>query len=300
MGQKVEHALLFTGGLGGSNVHERGLHVSRSRLLVSRVSQTVPVDYVPDLLNKVPDPRFREKSAPEMKVRPGGRNNLVAVWDLDGNLLAWDAVEGMYNGHNLHVDRDGNFYVVQTVGLPGKSLDGLAAGGPGVGRLGAGCLFKFRGLGGKFPLGKFYGTKDTRDEKTPPPADAMKLASGGAGSPAAVTGALWAYYGEIGQGNHQACLCMNLRDDLDGYARPWIMANHLYSVMVLDSNGNRIARIGRYGNVDDNDPKCAGIHFGWPRAVAVSDTAMYVHDGGNARILKAALSYAAEETVPVP
>jgi hypothetical protein len=69
--------------------------------------------------------------------------------------------------------------------------------------------------------------------------------------------------------------------------------------MVLDSNGNRIARLGRYGNADDNDPKYGGIQMCWPRAVCASDTAMYVTDYGNLRILKAALSYAAEETVAV-
>ena len=37
-----------------------------------------------------------------------------------------------------------------------------------------------------------------------------------------------------------------------------------------------------------------------PRAVAVSDSAVYVLDYDNRRILKAALTYAAEETVPVP
>jgi hypothetical protein len=65
--------------------------------------------------------------------------------------------------------------------------------------------------------------------------------------------------------------------------------------MVIDANGNRIARIGRYGNVDDE-----GIRIAWPRAVTASDRAMYVMDYGNRRILQAALSYHAEETVPVP
>jgi hypothetical protein len=56
-----------------------------------------------------------------------------------------------------------------------------------------------------------------------------------------------------------------------------------------------MARIGRYGNVDDQ-----GVRFAWIRTIAVSDTAVYAADPGNRRILKAALGYHEEETVPVP
>jgi hypothetical protein len=87
---------------------------------------------------------------------------------------------------------------------------------------------------------------------------------------------------------------------MDCWARIWVPSNQLCSVTVLDSNGNRVARIGRYGNVDDADPKCGRIHFAWMRSLCVSDTALYVADTANQRVLKAALSYAAEETVPLP
>jgi hypothetical protein len=91
---------------------------------------------------------------------------------------------------------------------------------------------------------------------------------------------------------------------MDYYARHWLPANYLYSIVVLDANANIIARLGRYGNVDDTeeDVKAGrdGLRFVWPRAVAVSDKALYVTDHNARRILKAALSYAAEETVPVP
>ncbi|MCX7806804.1 MAG: hypothetical protein N3A38_16705, partial [Planctomycetota bacterium] len=63
---------------------------------------------------------------------------------------------------------------------------------------------------------------------------------------------------------------------------------------------NRVVRIGRYGNVDDADPKFGRIHFAWMKAVGVSDRALYVTDIANRRILKAALNYAADETVPMP
>jgi hypothetical protein len=125
------------------------------------------------------------------------------------------------------------------------------------------------------------------DRDGSPPAGALKLKGGYA------TGALWAY--PVNTFPPRCCACRQERLSQDPWARLWIPANQLYSVMVLDSNGNRVARLGRYGNVDDE-----GLRFAWPKAVAASDTAVYVMDYGNRRVLKAALSYAAEETVPLP
>jgi len=75
-------------------------------------------------------------------------------------------------------------------------------------------------------------------------------------------------------------------------------------VVVLDTNGNRILRMGRYGNADSQGPESLvpdpDIGFAWVRAVAASDTALYAMDFGNKRIVKAALGYHAEEEVPVP
>ena len=82
-----------------------------------------------------------------------------------------------------------------------------------------------------------------------------------------------------------------------GMTRVFTEEGNSIPVTVIDANGNRMARIGRYGNVDDADPACGKIHFCWLRTVAASDTAMYAVDSGNRRILKAALSYAAEEEV---
>jgi hypothetical protein len=42
------------------------------------------------------------------------------------------------------------------------------------------------------------------------------------------------------------------------------------------------------------------MRFAWIKALTSSDTALYAVDNPNRRILKAALTYAANETVPVP
>jgi hypothetical protein len=91
---------------------------------------------------------------------------------------------------------------------------------------------------------------------------------------------------------------------MDYFARHWLPANHLYSIAVLDANANLIARVGRYGNADDtvNDVKAGGdgLRFVWPRAVAVSDSVLYVADQGNRRILKATIGYHAQAEVDLP
>jgi hypothetical protein len=154
-----------------------------------------------------------------------------------------------------------------------------------------GALVKFRSQGGKFPLNQGEAK--------------VKLSSGG-GKPFEVPGALWAYGGMCGQsGRTVDCQCHHLRHDMDFFARSFVPSTQLYSVTVLDSNMNRIARFGRYGNVDDGEAdlksgKGDGIRIAWMRAVAASDVALYVVDPSNRRILRAELSYAAEETVPVP
>jgi hypothetical protein len=218
----------------------------------------------------------------------------TAVWSPEGDLLTANAVEGRTGGGGTGMDRDGSLYIVQGGVLPAgqKALDGtphFPANDKVQG--GAGSLIKFRGQGGKYPLGRITWTGG------PAPDGAVKL------NGAYATGALWAYGGVTGQ-TRRGCNCNNQRFDLDPWARVWIPATHLFSVMVLDSNGNRIARLGRYGNVDDTEADLKankdGLRFAWLRAVAASDTALYVVDTANRRILKAALSYQAEETVAVP
>jgi hypothetical protein len=228
----------------------------------------------------------------------------IQVYSSDGRLLAANAAGEIRGGNGLGIDRERNIYSAFAFTMPfgqGK-LDGLAEDPPknmiSYWR-DNGSLVKLRGLGGKYPVGGVVPAKDD-------PA-ALKVYCGtyrgkhgeGARDDLAIAGGQWAYGGLTTQ-SFRGCSCGHARFYLDRSARVFVPTNHLFSIMVLDSNGNRIARFGRYGNVDDNDPKHNGLHFTWPRAVCASDTAMYVTDYGSMRILKAALSYAAEETVPAP
>jgi hypothetical protein len=214
----------------------------------------------------------------------------IGVWDSDGRRLTQTAVElpeGDWKMMDCFMDRDGSIYMGVGAGLlpEGIADDGLP------GHLGQNSIVKFRGQGGKYPLGKV-----AIDNKSAPPAGALKLKGGFA------TGALWAY--PVNTFPARCCACKQERPSLDPWARLWIPANHICSVWVIDSNGNRMARIGKYGNVDDTEADLKeerdGVRFCNVGTVTTSDTAMYALDEGNRRILKAALNFAAEETAPLP
>jgi len=271
---------LWTGVKGMSNTHQRGLYVSPRGFIVAGTNEI--------------DPAWAKKHGvttgkPRGKVLCG---NWAVVWNSDGKLLSADAAGGCIPGgsHGMAMDRDGNLYTQfsQTF-LPGqKCIDGIKnvplrkSGWRRWG--GVASVVKFRGLGGKYPLNVGPALKTMHNSQGPKPQD--------------IPGGLWAY---AGANQCAGCTCHNTRWTLDYWARTWIPAHHLYSIMVIDSNGNRVVRLGRYGNVDDTEKDREkdrdGLRFAWARAVAVSDTAIYVTDSANRRVLKAKLGYHAEETV---
>lgn len=230
------------------------------------------------------------------KKSPNGaeiRGNYNPVFDLDGKLLSANSVGETCYGQGVTMDRDGNIYTVFGGCMPEgvKDFDGCPGMVPANRQQGGfGCLIKFRGRGGQFPLDQ--GGK------------VIKLWRQNGGKAETNGGALWAYGGMCGQSSGD-CQCHHMRFDMDYYARAFIPSAQLFSVTVLDANMNRVARFGRYGNPDDTEAdiksgKGDGIRIAWMRAAAVSDAAVYVVDPANRRILRAGLSYAAEETVPVP
>jgi DNA-binding beta-propeller fold protein YncE len=127
--------------------------------------------------------------------------------------------------------------------------------------------------------------------------------------PGSVEGGKWAYFGcspmpYKGAGaTAGGCLCETARFDIDGHDRLYVPEAMRFSIAVLDANGNFICRFGSYGNLDSRgkgspvpEPE---IPFGWPMAVAVSDTAAYVGDHTNFRVMKVKLDYTAEKVLSV-
>jgi hypothetical protein len=110
------------------------------------------------------------------------------------------------------------------------------------------------------------------------------------------------------------CHCQaTSRFDLDYFARSFVPEVDRCSVLILDSNGNPVLRVGRCGNVDDGVPlvrdggppglqPLGGDEVGlfWANHVAThTDRRLFIADPGNARILSVKLDYHATERVPL-
>ena len=130
-----------------------------------------------------------------------------------------------------------------------------------------------------------------------------------------VENAEW-FYGGVGYAGFNAskagggCACWFSRFALDSFARSFAPEVNSYGIAVLDTNGNLILRIGRYGNVDDGKPL---VPSGPPNARSIggdevslfhacyvgthTDRRLFIADVGNSRLLSVKLDYHANETV---
>ncbi len=124
------------------------------------------------------------------------------------------------------------------------------------------------------------------------------------------------FYGGVGFGGKNSgngCACSNYRFALDYLDRVFAPELDLYSIAVLDSSGNLITRIGRYGNVDDGKPLIAAGGSPGPRSIggdevalfhgaylaADTDHRLYIADPGNDRVLSVKLGYHVSERTAV-
>jgi hypothetical protein len=114
-------------------------------------------------------------------------------------------------------------------------------------------------------------------------------------------------------GNSSCCVCRVPRFQVDRYGRLFYTNAVTCSVTVIDNAGNPILEFGAYGNFDsqfinralpsgrENKPTVAvpEFPFAWPTGAGASDTAIYVLDTYNKRILRADKTWAAEATAEV-
>ncbi|MCX7591944.1 MAG: hypothetical protein N2255_10000, partial [Kiritimatiellae bacterium] len=122
------------------------------------------------------------------------------------------------------------------------------------------------------------------------------------GNPIRVKGAKWIVPGvsvtpgwstpKRGPGTTISCLCESPCLDVDGFGRVYYPDAGRARIGVLDTAGNKICNIGRYGNPDSQD-----LAFWWPQAVAVDERRLYVGDRLNRRVVVARLEYTTEATV---
>ncbi len=194
----------------------------------------------------------------------------------------------------VRVDRQGNVYVLDHLKPVGKPVPEALAGKVSVKRhnrfvYNYGSLLKFRPEGGAV---RVLSKGPPRKRKLKPGQLRFTTAEGR--GDIVTDGALWSYYGvsmiqpALGRGNY--CNCWTPRFDIDDFARVFLPDQLRCRIVVLDSNGNVITTIGRYGNVDDRGP---GVPLADPRTVMVSRRAVYIGDMTNGRIARAKLRYRA-------
>lgn len=223
-----------------------------------------------------------------------------------GQIRRYEFITSDAGGGGVRVDRQGNVYTVSGV-YPANVKDvwPLASVLPDKAHVGkgtadftrqqTGSLVKFGAKGGHIikdingPLWLYYEGKPRTDHLAP------RVRTDG--------DVQWLFFGAAPCSGLQYCVCEQARFDLDGHDRLFVPEATRYSVAVLDTQGNFICRFGQYGNMDSRGPgspiATPEIPFAWPMCVAASDSAAYVGDFLNYRIVKVALKYQTEKSVPV-
>jgi hypothetical protein len=182
------------------------------------------------------------------QVYPGRSGKaLITVFDKHGKVVHEDALQGAQVIDGVRIDKDDNLYV-QVSGLP--LVNGKLPPQPNL----IGCTLmkagpkklRMRSKDGIVPLPKAQWPDR--------PPDFMRMNT----TPVWVDGADW-MYGDVGISGISTpvnnCHCQaNARFDLDYFARSFAIEVPKFRVAVLDTNGNVIARVGRYGNIEDGSP----------------------------------------------
>jgi hypothetical protein len=221
------------------------------------------------------------------------------VWDRYGKVAHRDAVPGINGAHGVAIDNRDDVYVMVAAA---RTRDGKRYFND------ATCtLMKFRPGRGRILSTRHTPVALTPDTRPNRPPDLAPFPG-----PAWVEGAEWLYGGVGWSGKKwEGCCCWNARFALDDFGRTFAPEIDRYKVAVLDTNGNLILQVGRYGNVDDGLPQVKEGGPPRPRSIggdevslfhapyvaSHTDRRLFVADPGNGRIVSVRLGYHAEAVV---
>ena len=284
--------------------HHGGMALSgRGHLVVSCYYTHDPTDRTQGLTvfkGKPYEPRIYPGRVPSS----GRGGAIIHIFDRHGQLIHEDAAPGLGDVNGVYIDEQDSIYVLSaaTRVLDGKRYFNDMTG----------TLIKFKPGRGRAVSRKRQHMPLPLPEGDYPRRD-PDLVSAPQGT-AWVEGAEW-MYGGVGWGGKNmgtGCACWNTRFAMDYFARSFGPEIDRYSVAVLDSCGNLILRVGRYGNVDDGkplearggppQPQALGageVGLFYPAYLAVdTDRRLFIADPGNARIVAVKLDYHTTRRVP--
>jgi hypothetical protein len=244
-----------------------------------------------------PEGEAEKKFKPEFYPgRPamGKMNNLIHIFDRYGKLVKIDAVPGLKDNYGIGLDQQNNIYMMN--GLTRVNEGKLYP------NIWTGTVMKFPMTGAKL---KYKGDNLTPiplslAEEPKRPFDLVSMWA---------ENAAW-YFGGVGfmgKNSGNGCACWNSRMAFDYLNRSFAPELERYSVAVLDSNGNLITRIGKYGNHDSSGAKSLKpvggdevtmVHGAY--LATMSDKFLYIADIANDRIVEVKLNYASNEYLSFP
>jgi hypothetical protein len=281
-----------------------------------------------------------------------GTGACLDVYGSDGKLKKGQLIAGMGSGDcGLGLDAAGNIYVGINVRPADKPLPADFAGQvPGSSwsywrkkrqtpwdriylnpyLFHMGSVFKFGPEGGKIygnqrrlvSGGREYPIASPGTELEKAPKGAIPFKTSCLRYDVRMVGAKWRCGGvgpipaaSDGPRGDPGCICMPSHLDADLWGRVYAPSAFHFSVEMLDSAGNRIARVGGYGNVDDGAraagtngerssvPGGAGataIHFAAPQACDYAGGRLFVSDSANKRVAVIRFDWAAAAEAPLP
>ena len=224
----------------------------------------------------------------------------VRVVDRDGTLVEQSALRvQLARVGGIVADREGNIYIGAQLAPRGRRIPEWARGKlptdgpehhPSIDYKQCGAVIKFPPTGGAIladPDGRYEAHLAWKKE-----------------GPVRLVNAQWFRRIGLHPVKHElGCYCETTRFDIDAYGRLFVPDVYRFCVVVLDANGNELARLGTYGNMDSRGPGSPvpepALTFGWPLTVECARDRLYVADLVNRRVVAAALPCALTKSCPI-
>mgnify|MGYP006284154861 CR=1 FL=1 len=230
------------------------------------------------------------------------RYHEIHVFNRHGKPVGMDIVgQGAPPGHGIQVDFNGDVYFLTTQNRRYGKRNFYPE---------SGTVIKFKRGRGRFITAGSRGLPLPLPAEQRPDVPPQLGTTPFRGEAYWVRDAEWMYPG-VGFGRTWNCYCWNARFTVDAFGRSFLPQFIRCQVAVLDTNGNLVMQIGRYGNVDDGKPLVTDQRFRTqtPRSIGGdevalmyanytgthSDRRLFIADAGNGRILSVKLGYHTEE-----